>query len=161
MTIKPMMIYWTIGCILLGVIAAPLIYSPKPAAQCFHSNHNHKMEHGLLEVDKDRPIPTLAIQISPDPVSGWNLSLTTTHYTFRPDLVNQPPVPNVGHAHIYVNGEKINRLYGNYYHLPELLPGEYEVSVTLNANDHSVWALNGKPIEVKQTIVQTARGATD
>jgi hypothetical protein len=55
---------------------------------------------------------------------------------------------NQGHAHIYVNGVKVSRVYSKWYYLSSafLKPGENNVSVTLNANDHSEWAINGTSI---------------
>ncbi|WP_369682774.1 hypothetical protein [Roseovarius sp. M141] len=52
-------------------------------------------------------------------------------------------VPGEGHAHVYVNGEKLGRLYGAWMHLPRLPPGEVIVLVTLNSNTHGPLAVDG------------------
>ena len=49
-------------------------------------------------------------------------------------------VAGEGHAHVYVDGEKIARLYGPWLHIPSLSPGAV-VEVTLNANDHRPLAI--------------------
>lgn len=60
--------------------------------------------------------------------------------------------PGEGHAHVYVNGAKIGRLYGPWLHLPNLPKGEVTVEVTLNANDHRPLAVNGAPITAREVL---------
>ena len=36
---------------------------------------------------------------------------------FAPENVNQADVDGQGHAHIYVDGEKVSRVYGERFHL--------------------------------------------
>jgi hypothetical protein len=61
---------------------------------------------------------------------------------------------NTGHGHLYVNGMKIARLYGSYFHIPDLPPGEHEISVSLSSNDHSYYTINGKRIAAQVTVKQ-------
>lgn len=67
---------------------------------------------------------------------------------FTPAAINRAPQDNEGHAHIYVNGVKFARVYSSWFYLPAdaLTPGENDVSVTLNANDHGEWTVNGVPV---------------
>ena len=53
-----------------------------------------------------------------------------------------------GHAHLYVNGKKISRVYGRYVHLPSTLfnPGINMIMVSLNAHSHDVWTLSENQI---------------
>ncbi|WP_170169216.1 hypothetical protein [Mesobacillus subterraneus] len=51
-----------------------------------------------------------------------------------------------------MNGKKVNRLYGNYYHLGELEKGIYEIKVTLNANNHGVLFAGRKEIAYRTVI---------
>jgi hypothetical protein len=55
---------------------------------------------------------------------------------------------NEGHAHIYINGVK-NRVYSEWYHVEdeELTQPINQIRATLNANDHSEYAVNSRPIE--------------
>ena len=57
-----------------------------------------------------------------------------------------------GHAHVYVDGEKAARIYGPWFHLGALPPGEVTLGVTLNANDHSLLAVSGRPLKAEKTI---------
>lgn len=61
--------------------------------------------------------------------------------------------PGEGHAHLYVDGQKIARLYGKWYHIEELSPGQHEITVTLNANDHREYAVNGENISTSTIVV--------
>ena len=77
--------------------------------------------------------------------SAQNLHIMTTGFVFAPEQVNGPVTPGTGHAHIYVNGTKIARAYSAWFHLGDL-PAGATIRVTLNANDHSHWAVDGTPL---------------
>lgn len=51
------------------------------------------------------------------------------------------------YAHLYVDGTKITRLYGNWYYLESLPAGRHEITVSLNTNNHETLIYNGQPIE--------------
>lgn len=70
-------------------------------------------------------------------------------------MVNQPHAANVGHAHLYLNGAKVARVYGTAFHLSDLPEGQHTITVTLNTNDHSDLALDGRLIE-DSVVVDTA-----
>lgn len=103
-------------------------------------------EHPPVELTAPTPIPTVTLTVQQDPIDGWNLHLATTNFRFSPDGVGGPPVPGEGHAHLYLNDEKIARLYGNWYHIPALPPGTYTLRVTLHANNHGMFLHEGAPI---------------
>jgi len=110
-------------------------------------------QHDIVEVAPGTPVPTLDFDITKDPVSGYNVHLTTTNFTFVPANASTEHVAGEGHAHIYVDGVKINRVYGDWYHLGTLgAPGEHEVRVELSANDHSTYAVNGEEIGVSKMV---------
>jgi hypothetical protein len=48
---------------------------------------------------------------------------------WTPEHVNHPHVPDEGNAHLYVNGKKLARLWGGWYHLEHLRPGDNRVAV--------------------------------
>ena len=98
--------------------------------------------HPARPVDPNLPIPSLTHLAFPDALDGYNVQILVRNFTFTPAAINHDVVPNEGHAHIYINGIKISRVYGNWYHLPSTLfsPGVNALTVTLNANDHSTWA---------------------
>ena len=112
-----------------------------------HSGHG-----GTQEVPADLPIPTIDIEVLKDPMTGWNLHVETTNYTLAPERVSTEHVDGEGHMHLYINGEKISRLYGYWHDLGELPPGEHEIRVVLSTNSHADLTLNGQKIEDTEIV---------
>ncbi|MGC3940312.1 hypothetical protein ACOTTU_21110 [Roseobacter sp. EG26] len=150
--IKPVYgLYWTVVCVLVGAVLASLAGSPIPEDHSTHFTHDHSAAHGTIEVDP-RLAPSVEIEVVRDVMSGWNVYLDVQNFRFAPDRVNLAPVQNEGHAHLYLDGEKLTRLYGIAYHIAGLPEGEHVFSVSLNANDHSEFTLGGVPISASVTI---------
>jgi len=82
----------------------------------------------------------------------YDIHVSTTNYTWTPQLVNEAPVADQGHAHLYIDGE-LTLLLSPWQHLNSIAPGTHSILVSLNANDHSVFAENGQPIEATSTLV--------
>ena len=77
---------------------------------------SHSMQAETLIATDDWPSPpTLDIAIQPDPVGGWNLNLKTTNFTFDAAAAGRDNAEGYGHAHVYVNGMKLGRVYGDWY----------------------------------------------
>lgn len=110
-----------------------------------HNNHNQMVE---LTLDN---APSLSVEVIEDPVSGWNLHVLTEAFQFTPENAGATHAMNEGHAHVYVDGIKIARLYGNWMHIAAL-PDAAEVSVTLNTNDHLTYSVDGKAISAAVNI---------
>lgn len=117
-----------------------------------HGGADHAQMHGQLITLAAEDAPSLAIRVTPDPMSGHNLSVETEGFAFAPQNASGDHQPGEGHAHVYVNGTKIGRLYGPWLHLPDLPKGEVTVEVTLNANDHRPLAVNGAPITAREVL---------
>lgn len=92
--------------------------------------------HPRIEVTASELAPRVALSIKRDPKSGWNLLLETENFTFAPDEVGEGNNEHIGHAHLYLDDQKIARIYGNWHYLPELPSGEHVLRVTLNTNEH-------------------------
>lgn len=107
------------------------------------------MSHGPLE--SAIPVSVGIVAVAEDD-GGVTVAISTENWQWAPENVNGANVDGAGHAHIYVDGVKINRVYGPYYHIKGLPPGEREISVTLNANDHSGLLVDGQPVEAVTTI---------
>jgi hypothetical protein len=78
-----------------------------------HSHHQVQP----VEIPQGTPIPTVLLHVSKDSVSGWNVYLETTHFQFVPQRLNDPVNIGEGHAHLYIDGKKVARLYSPWYHL--------------------------------------------
>ena len=96
--------------------------------------------------------PSVEIALTQDPMSGWNLQVLPQNFRFAPENASATDNPGEGHAHVYVNGEKLARLYGNWMHIAELPKGAVEVEVSLNTNGHSPLAVNNVPVSAKTTV---------
>ncbi|MFC6636293.1 hypothetical protein GV827_03130 [Sulfitobacter sp. JBTF-M27] len=125
------------------------------------AHHDAAMDHGSLDhaIMHDTPLdvpaadaPRLSIELHPDPLAGFNLHVMTDNFAFSPQNAGVENVTGEGHAHVYINGEKLGRLYGAWMHLDNLPKGEVEVEVTLNTNDHRPLAVDGTPVTARQTI---------
>lgn len=113
---------------------------------------NHAAHHGKLEIPNGQPVPTVQLVVHPDAKRGWNLEVRVTHFRFAPERVNTTSSPTEGHAHLYIDGKKVTRLYGAWYYLEALPPGNHQLKVALNANGHEALFFQGKPIEATATI---------
>jgi hypothetical protein len=110
------------------------------------SGHGSGHHHGSIDVSGAVNIPSIQLVVHEDPVSGWNLELMTENFTFAPERVNSESTINEGHAHLYINGEKVMRIYSHWHHLPELEPGINTVRITLNTNGHDELVNQGEVV---------------
>jgi len=116
-------------------------------------NGSHHVHGSSVEVAEGLPVPTIAIAVTEDPVGGWNLRALTTDFEIVPENVSTAHIDGEGHMHLYIDGEKVSRLYGQWHHIGPLAPGEHEVRVELSANDHSAMAVDGDIIDATAVIV--------
>ncbi|MGS0536250.1 hypothetical protein [Pseudoalteromonas sp. SaAl2] len=121
-----------------------------------------QMDHSHLPiaVPDNATVPALSLTLEADVMSGYNLSINTKGYIFMPPPtgLNMMQLMSAdldesthqlkGHAHLYINGVKIQRVYGKYVHLPADLfsAGLNTISITLNNHGHMYWTANNKKI---------------
>lgn len=117
-----------------------------------HGGADHAMMHDTPIDVPAADAPQVAIMLHPDPMAGVNLQVTTDNFAFSPLNASGENVTGEGHAHVYINGEKLGRLYSEWMHLDGLPKGEVEVKVTLNTNDHRPLSVDGNPVAAIQTI---------
>ena len=116
--------------------------------------------HIPINVPTTAETPALSLHLTKDAMSGYNLTLNIQKYTLIPppealsmsEMMN-PTINAVsgfieGHAHLYINGVKIQRVYGKNIHLPQALfkSGINTVSVTLNNHGHMYWVAKEKKV---------------
>ncbi len=109
-------------------------------------------DHGNFAIPADALKPTIKLEATPDTMGGWNLHFATTNFEFTPEQVGEKTSPGTGHVHLHVDGDKAARVYAPWFHLPELPPGEHTITATLHGNDHSMFTVDGKPVESAITI---------
>ncbi|MEM9446942.1 MAG: hypothetical protein AAGA75_00230 [Cyanobacteria bacterium P01_E01_bin.6] len=108
------------------------------------ADHGGGHHHGSIDVSSASAIPSVQLIANDDPINGWNLHLVTENFAFAPEQVNGQSSMNEGHAHLYINGEKIMRIYSHWHHVPSLEPGMNTITVTLNANGHEEFINQGE-----------------
>ncbi|MEM6436855.1 MAG: hypothetical protein AAF773_23835 [Cyanobacteria bacterium P01_D01_bin.115] len=120
------------------------------------ADHGHH-DHGMVEIPAGQVVPEVVIDVFADSVAGWNVAVAIANWSFAPEQVNINNLTTEGHAHLYLNGEKLTRLYSEWYYIPELPPGEHVLTVGLNTNTHEALMHDGMPIEASiQVIVPEA-----
>ena len=102
--------------------------------------------HHAATIEAASPM-SVAVETSADSVSGLNVQIITEGFTFAPENVNGAHNDGEGHAHIYVDGQKITRVYTPWHYLGDIEPGEHEIRVTLNANSHEEYTYGGNKVE--------------
>lgn len=109
--------------------------------------------HDTREVDNGSA-PSVEIDVQRDPMMPGNVNvhIMTENFTFAPENVSGEHVPGEGHAHVFVDGVKISRAYGQWYHIPRLKPGEHTIRVTLNTNAHEEYTVDGEVVAATDTV---------
>jgi hypothetical protein len=97
------------------------------------------------------PTPTITFDFTQDSMSGWDVHVMTTNFTFTPEHLNGVPIAGEGHVHLYIDNNLIIML-GPWYHIDSLTPGVHNIRVGLFNNDHSAYSINGSNIEVQRQI---------
>ena len=96
------------------------------------------------------------IAVTKDPMAGLNLQVKTRGFRWAPHHASTMHRGGEGHAHLFVDGKKVTRLYGPWYFLGTLSAGKHVVKVTLNGNDHGDYVRGGKPIAATTTVTVPA-----
>lgn len=117
-------------------------------------DHGHSMPY---DVPAGADAPGVSVQVTPDPATGWNLHVMPTAFRFAPENASRAHVPGEGHAHVYVNGAKLARLYGDWMHIGELPEGKVKIGVGLYTNDHRPIHAGGVAVadEITVTVPET------
>lgn len=100
------------------------------------------------EVGQDAA-PRVGVEVTPDAGGGWAVRLTVRGFRFSPDGTTGRAVPGRGLAQLYVDGRLVARLRTPGHRLaPDAVPrGTHRVTARLYADDGSVWAVDGEPVE--------------
>lgn len=113
-----------------------------------HGGHSGD-SHPVHDVPAEGAPKITSFRIEKDAMSGYNVFIATENFTFTPEDAGKADVDGHGHAHLYINGAKIARMYGPALHVTELPFGPHDFRVALNTNNHSEYAVDGRPIEAR------------
>jgi hypothetical protein len=107
------------------------------------TTHPHREPIRLTGTDA---VPEVTLTVTEDADSGYLVRVQVTNFTFTPENAGGEHRSGEGHAHLYVDGEQVARIYDEYFHLPSLPSGEHTITVTLNANTHQPLYVEDAPI---------------
>ncbi len=127
-----------------------------PDSDGSHDGHSDD----LAPLEAADPVPTVGVRVTEDPKSGWNVAVELTDFEIAPEAEGSDPVDGQGHLHLYVDGEKLTRLYGTDWHLSSLAEGSHEILVELSANNHMPYGVDGTPIRAMTTVEVSADQAS-
>jgi hypothetical protein len=100
--------------------------------------------------------PKAILDIQKDPTGGFNVQVVTTNFVWRPEMASMKHVPGEGHAHVYLDGRKIMRIYNEWFHLNtyqfSTKAGEQLLSIEFVGNDHSPYTVQGLPVGAEQIV---------
>ncbi|MEM7048205.1 MAG: DoxX family membrane protein [Acidobacteriota bacterium] len=103
--------------------------------------------------DAERVPEFIRFEVVEELPASYDLHVELTDWTFTPEKSGQPTVANEGHGHVFVNGRQVGRLYGPWFHLGELAPGDNRIVVTLNGSDHRDFVVDGQVLAAETTVV--------
>ena len=136
-----------ITIIVTGWILAFSIILPTPA-QAYSAISVHEIEQEVA--------PKAVLEIQKDPTGGFNVHVVTTNFVWRPEMASMQHVPGEGHAHVYLDGRKIMRIYNEWFHLNTFQfatkAGEQLLSIEFVGNDHAPYTIQGLPVGAEQIV---------
>ena len=80
-------------------------------------------------------IPEWTMEIKEDMMVGYHIIIRGLDDFFQQGT-SMVHIPGKGHAHLYINGDKVTRLYSGYTYINKK-KGDYEFKATLSSNDHA------------------------
>ncbi|USD67063.1 hypothetical protein [Vibrio sp. SCSIO 43136] len=123
-----------------------------------HSAEVH--QHAAKEIG-DMPVPQIAVSVTRDAVDGVNVNLQLSNYALGPPE-SEIECASVlqGHAHLFINGKRVMRLYAQSLHIPShLLEGKInQIAVSLNSHQHENWIVNDQTV-VASVFIDTSKEA--
>lgn len=123
-----------------------LLHAKTKIFQEFDSEDVSKAIRGTNRVEMGSD-PSLSIDLTRDPVKGWNLSLKVEKFFFsHPGGGSEKQGCPSGYAQLYINKCSVTRLYGGVFHLSKLMPGSNLLEIVLCSNDQIPYTHNGDDV---------------
>ncbi|MBL1086253.1 hypothetical protein JK359_30545 [Streptomyces actinomycinicus] len=93
--------------------------------------------------------PEVGIEVTPAAGSGWDVRLAFRRFRCSAPGAQPAAVRGRGLVSLFVDGHRVARLRTPAYHLAAgVVPhGTHHVTARLYADDGTVWAVHGKPVE--------------
>ncbi|EST21901.1 hypothetical protein M878_35905 [Streptomyces roseochromogenus subsp. oscitans DS 12.976] len=102
----------------------------------------------LREVDR-KNAPEVGVEVTPHSGGGWDVRLSFRHFRCSAPGTAPTAVTGRGLVHLLVDGHQVAGLRTRAYRLPDrLVPhGTHHVTARLYADDGTVWAVHGRPVQ--------------
>ncbi len=123
-------------------------------------NETDPHDHAPVVLDATQTAPSVEMKLERDPYQGWNLQLVVENFELTPAGGTEQGTLDRGHAHVYVDDERVTRMYTNWLHLPTMEPGKHEVRVELGVDDHRTLWMNNAAVGDSAVVEQKAGDAT-
>lgn len=105
-----------------------------------------KLAHPKFEIPAGAAVPEIMLHPYKDSMGGWNIHLMTKNFKFSPESAGKDDVMGEGHAHLFINGKKTARVYGEWIHVT-IGKGSNKIKVNLTTNSHKDYYSEGKAVE--------------
>jgi copper(I)-binding protein len=126
--------------------------TPMDHAMMDHSAMDHA---AMVAASQSGTAPTIAMRVDALPdKTGWRVTIAAQNFRFfKPEGADMAPdKPGEGHAHLYLDGLKVGRMYEPIATIGALPPGTYTASVSLNTNMHAPVLVDGAPVGASFTF---------
>ncbi|MFD9391574.1 hypothetical protein ACFWBB_12855 [Streptomyces sp. NPDC060000] len=118
--------------------------SPSPVGRILQDTDDEGRHY--REVEKEGA-PEVGVQVQPEADGSWDVRLKVKNFRFTP--TGARAVHGHGAARLYVDDQPVADLRTPSYRIPAgYLPhGTHQVTARLYADDGTVWAVDGKPVQ--------------
>lgn len=139
----------------MKLIATILIYWAVALVNPVLANAHSSGATSIHEIEQESA-PKAFLEIRKDPTGGFNVQVVTSNFVWRPEMASMQHVPGEGHAHVFLDGRKIMRIYNNWFHLNtyqfSTRAGEQLLSIEFVGNDHAPYTIQGLPVGAEQIV---------
>lgn len=132
------------GCVnfVLFMLIFGLAYTGSARWQYNNAIANANNNPDMMDLTDLEAVPTVSgLEAFEDGNGNWTLNAQVDNFVFTPELIGGPVFPAQGHAIVYDNGKEIGRMLTPWFDLGKLSPGRHKITVTLNGNDGTSFAL--------------------
>ncbi|GAA4000945.1 hypothetical protein GCM10022232_43950 [Streptomyces plumbiresistens] len=134
--------------------------SPSPVGKLL--DETDKEGHRYREVEEEGA-PDVGIEVQPAAGNSWNVRLTLEDFRFSPAGAKPEAVAGRGTVRLFVNGHLVAELRTSEYRLSaRYVPhGTHHVTARLYADDGTVWAVDGEPVESTADVTASAQSESE
>lgn len=143
--------------LVITLLSSALIVQSALAAHPNNDDLAHAHHHGSKVVPKSITDACFTVEIETDDKAGFNLRLIAKGFRFQSPVKSWQPKEKseyAGHAHLLVNGNKITRIYSEYFFLSQshLKEGLNSLKLILASDTHENWMFGEEQVQAVITV---------